>query len=257
MGFLVTLPSNSSEKYYLTNTISNFKTYLPQEISLDSDYEVALTEIQYTNTFYNVNEDSRIELQMNLFSAENLQIQEVNRSVVIKAGYYENLSELLDVCKEKIRDKLPNDIQNGFDLRYMSIQRKVKIIIPHSSKDLKVKFPPTLQAILGFDDDYIETNTIAPRAADLSALVHSMYIYSNILSNRIVGDSLVPLLRPVAIHGTHNEYVMENFFHLQYVPLQLRNFRTIEIDLRNSMGHPMPFHSGEAILTLHFRRVIT
>ncbi len=58
MGFTITLPSNSSGEVYPNNTISNFTTYLPQEIQLDTEYEVALTEMQYTNSFYNVNEDS-------------------------------------------------------------------------------------------------------------------------------------------------------------------------------------------------------
>ena len=110
--------------------------------------------------------------------------------------------------------------------------------------------------MFGIDDDFINESGLAPRPSDLNACVHSMYIYSNIAAPRVVGDSLVPLLRVTAVHGTHNEYVMESFYHLQYVPVILRNFQTIEIDLRNNIGQPMPFHSGEAIITLHFRKAL-
>ena len=157
---------------------------------------------------------------------------------------------------EAIQEKLPRDLVPKVEVRYMTIPRKIKIVLQKNNKDLKITLPAPIQAIFGFDTDAITETTVAACAADLSALVHSMYAYSNIISPRIVGDSLVPLLRVMAIHGTHNEYVMESFYHLQYIPVRLRNFRSIEIDLRNNIGESMPFHSGEAILTLHFRRAL-
>ena len=38
-----------------------------------------------------------------------------------------------------------------------------------------------------------------------------------------------------------------------YVPLQKKNFDSIEIDIRNDIGKPIPFEYGKVIVTLHFR----
>ncbi len=256
MGFLVTLPSSSSESTFPDNTISNFTTYLPYEISLDGEYEVALTEIQYTNSFYNVPEDCDIILRMTEFDGVELASYGVERTATLRKGYYDDIDDLLSTIRKVIVKQSPNTIKNDFDMKYMDNSRKIKIMIPKNTIDFRILFPETLQAILGVGRGYYSQTSQGLRPADMNICAHSMYIYSNIVSPRIVGDSQVPLLRVLAVHGTHNEYVMESFYHLQYIPVALRNFRTIEIDLRNNLGQPMPFHSGEAVLSLHFRRAL-
>ena len=52
--FYLTLPSNASMKIYPDNTVAKYTTQLPNNIELDGDWEVALTEIQYPHKFYNV-----------------------------------------------------------------------------------------------------------------------------------------------------------------------------------------------------------
>ncbi len=256
MGFTITLPSNSSEGVYPDNTISRFLTYLPQEIPLDSEYEVALTEIQYTNSFYNLPEDCKIEIRYTEFSGENLASYGAFRKILIRKGYYRDMDQLVRVCKNELSRKSPNAVKRELDLDYQDVTRKIKLTIPNNTINFKILFPDLLQAIFGFGSHAHTRTQVSERSADLSACVHSMYIYSNIVEPRIVGDAMVPLLRVLAVHGTHNEYVVDNFYHLQYTPVRLRNFRTIEIDLRNNLGKPMPFHSGEAVLTLHFRKAI-
>ncbi len=256
MGFTITLPSNSSEGVYPDNTISSFQTYLPQEISLETEYEVALTEIQYTNSFYNLPEDCKIEIRYVEFSGVNLTAEGTFRRLLIRKGYYRDINQLVKTCKNELTRKSPNDVKREIDLDYQEVTRKIKLTIPKNTIDYRILFPDLLQAILGFGGHAHSTTQLGERSADLNACVHSMYIYSNIVEPRIVGDAMVPLLRVLAVHGTHNEYVVDNFYHLQYTPVRLRNFRTIEIDLRNNLGKAMPFHSGEAVLTLHFRKAI-
>ncbi len=254
MGFTVTLPSNSSEGYYPDNTISSFKTHLPEEISLETEYEVALTEIQYTNSFYNLPEDSIIDIRLTEFQPLTISSLAVSRKVKIKKGYYKDIEQFINLCKSQILRETPTNLREKFDFRYQEVSRKIKVIIPSNTINYRLIFSPLLQAILGFGKHPHTRTQLAQRAADINACVHSMFIYSNIVAPRIVGDAMVPLLRVIAVHGTHNEYVVENFYHLQYTPVRLRNFQTIEIDLRNNLGTAMPFHSGEAILSLHFRR---
>ena len=53
--FSITLPSDSSMKYYPDNTVAKFVTKLPEPIKLEGEYEVGLAEIIYPYTWYNIN----------------------------------------------------------------------------------------------------------------------------------------------------------------------------------------------------------
>ena len=50
----LTLPSNSSQSFFPSNEAGHFITQLPQTQTLSDDYEVGLTEIQFSNNYQNV-----------------------------------------------------------------------------------------------------------------------------------------------------------------------------------------------------------
>ena len=109
---------------------------------------------------------------------------------------------------------------------------------------------------MGFEHKQLRETITGKYTADAFSHLHTMYVYSNIVTPQIVGDALVPLLRTVHVHGQHNEHIRVEFNHLQYVPLKIRNFRTVEINIFNNIGEPMPFHSGEVVVVLGFRRLL-
>ena len=144
MGFLVTLPSNSSESTFPENTIANFTTYLPQEITLDGEYEAALCEIQYTNLFYNVPDDCDIILRMTQFNGENLASEGVEKNVTVKKGYYKDIDDFITMLKRVILKEVPNPMKADFDIRYNDITRRVKFVIPKNTMNFKILFPECL-----------------------------------------------------------------------------------------------------------------
>ena len=82
----------------------------------------------------------------------------------------------------------------------------------------------------------------------------TLYVYTDIVESRIVGDTLAPLLRALPISGRHGDRVSDRFTNVHYVPLLCSNFHTIEVDIRNDMGRRVPFEYGRVTVTLHFRR---
>src|SRR5436190_16419126 len=64
--FYVTLPSNSSMKYYPNNTTSNFITHLSSAINVSdgAQWEVALVEAHYPNSFLTVGNDAMIYIYL-------------------------------------------------------------------------------------------------------------------------------------------------------------------------------------------------
>jgi hypothetical protein len=57
--FFVTLPSDSSAKYYPNNTVARFVTKLPETIRLQGQYEMTLVEIIYPHNWYNVSDENK------------------------------------------------------------------------------------------------------------------------------------------------------------------------------------------------------
>src|SRR5436190_1882645 len=64
--FYVTLPSNSSMQYYPNNTTSNFITHLSSAINVSdgAQWEVALVEAHYPNSFLTVGNDAMIYIYL-------------------------------------------------------------------------------------------------------------------------------------------------------------------------------------------------
>ena len=103
-----TIPTSPEQ---ISNSIGNFITKLPKRCNFSDEWEVALTEISYTKSWYNILEDQNVRLV-------DLDLNVIEIDEQIPAGNYETVEELL----EKI-----NDILERFD--YTS---------------LRIKYPPHL-----------------------------------------------------------------------------------------------------------------
>jgi hypothetical protein len=61
----ITLPSDRSMSFFPNNTIAEFTTKLPETVTLDGDYEVALVELIYPFSFSNIqNGDSSLYMEV-------------------------------------------------------------------------------------------------------------------------------------------------------------------------------------------------
>ena len=68
-----------------------------------------------------------------------------------------------------------------------------------------------------------------------------LYVYFPLVEPRMVGDAQVLLLRLVPVQGRDAEMVTRVFDPVQYCPLVLRRFQTVEIDIRDDTGVKIPF----------------
>jgi hypothetical protein len=58
--FYVTLPSDSSEKYYPDNAVARFVTRLRETVRLDGEYEITLAEIIHPHNWFNIDDKDGI-----------------------------------------------------------------------------------------------------------------------------------------------------------------------------------------------------
>ena len=55
-SFIVELVSNASFDYYSKNTLVSLTNFLPEQINLDGEWEVAITELTYPSLYQNITE---------------------------------------------------------------------------------------------------------------------------------------------------------------------------------------------------------
>ena len=101
MNFYMTLPSNTKLD---GNTTSNFRVRLPQKIQLDGDWEVALVEIMYPHSWYNVSghEITKKDMLLNKMHPNSFYIWIYDHFFVhclVPTNYYGNVKKLLNAIE--------------------------------------------------------------------------------------------------------------------------------------------------------------
>lgn len=73
------------------------------------------------------------------------------------------------------------------------------------------------------------------------------------MSDQIVGDKQVALLRAVQVDGEYGDIITKTYQNPLYIPVGVKNFETVEVDLSDGSGRRVPFEYGRSICTLHLR----
>ena len=259
--FTVHLVSSASMNIFPQNTLSLFKNFFNEEINLEGDWRVALSEIIFRAKINQVNKSD-----LKLFSSEGLKFYEKSipfdalsqtyggEQAVIGIGSYENRDHLLRSLK--IARGLPH-----FDYQFNKING---VLFLFFCKNEGIIFPDNkILSLLGFNGipdgpgyhighkmlDTFENLAMADDEEktfagdypfDLSTGKQMIFIYANIIEYQYVGDTKAPLIRvfdskqrlkngsPCEIEPTHRIV----FSNLEYKKLLSKNFQSIDIQLR-------------------------
>ena len=93
---------------------------------------------------------------------------------------------------------------------------------------------------------------VAEDVVNMTRGFDTIYVYTDVVESRIVGDSVAPLLRALPVGGIHGATVSDRFTNIHYVPLLYSHFKSM--DIRDDIGRRVPFEYGRVTVTLHFRR---
>ena len=217
---------------------------LPQIITLEGEWEVALTEIHYPHSWNNVQGNF-----LNRFFLHNQEQREVWEVIIIPPGHYSSIDDLITTINEAVskKDRFKDDVKFSYD----SLNRKVTIGLQNNA-EIALE---NIGHILGFQSTSQVNSKISrgEREADLEHGFHDLYIYCDIAQAQYVADVLIPLLRIVPVEGVNGQRVNKSFLRPQYIPVDRKAFETIEVNIRRDTEESVPFESGKVLLTLHFR----
>jgi len=248
-------------KYYPDNKITHFVTRLQTPISLTGEWEVALTEISYPRSWYTVSQEGGNFL-ISWREDESNAIHFLD--VQISQGYYNDIEDIVVEMNNALVKKLTDAGQavvNLPKLKYSKVKRCVSVIFPNCvSRMGHLILSEQLSVILGFSKKFnLQRENGAAitgdMVCDIRGGIHSIYVYCDLLECVPVGDTLAPLLRIINVEGRIGETAHKLYNHPRYLPVQKREFDSVEIDIRDDTGAPVPFENGKLVVTLHFKRV--
>ena len=163
---------------------------------------------------------------------------------------------------------LTNPIDFLFDLRYNENSQLVQLNIKNNSSaptridnngvawpSVLVHLAPFLAKMLGFGESTFHNPGIfcSDRVVNMNP-INNIYVYCNIIENRIVGHTLAPLLATISTEGESGSIISKRYDKLQHQTVMKKDFSEIQINLRDDQGKSIRFHKERVIVTLHFRR---
>lgn len=286
-SFYVTLPSNVktennsvSSDDAVENSMTSWLTQLHHWIHLEGSYEVGLAEFSYTYSWFNINKKQPIMLCQ--IDGTCLKVD----NQYVEPGIYNDIHKLLDIIKKKMasfkvtwwRKPVIKMGESGTSIQVLPGEVRASGALEGGTL-LYPKFGDELSGLLGLPsfkprgefstDEAKKTyydNWIVPHyfnydgkfhPFDLRAGVHSLFVYSDIIKHRFVGNAMAQLLRKVEIPNSVNfgDQINITFERPHYHPITSSSLCSIQITIRDDTDSPISFKFGRCFAVLHFRRI--
>ena len=255
--FYITLPSDGSKDAFPGNTAAHFKNEISYTNSLVGEWDVALYEIHYKRLWHVINPiDAEIVYEITPPSTPE-ESSTSRATVYLYLGYYPTIEEVVTSLNTIFNNLKSNQkLERVPQFEYNSRKRRVYI-------DLKLgeslHFKPKLAAMLGISTNpvYSGNESIKYHGVDLFNLdesIHTLYVYCDIIENMPVGSDEAPLLRIVGVKTKQGEIVRKTYDNPMYIPVRIKKFDTVEINIKSNTGESVPFQYSKSEVILHFRK---
>ena len=244
--FYLTLPSNSNQSEFPDNTIGSFTVKLDSSINW-SDYEVALVELQYPNSWMTVVESS---VGIKHASRESVNVFD------IPEGKYETVKEFAEDFQLYLDKYLDNNnsLQKYITISYNKRTLRTTIEV-HEGFTLYIT--QSYATIFGFEKTHFSSGKhVSTRVGDIDKGMTALFVYSDRAKKRKVGNTSAALLRVVPISGGRDDrYQTHEFKHPHYIPTDGTSTDLVQIHIYRDDGNKVVFKSGKVIATLHLRPI--
>jgi hypothetical protein len=233
MDFFIILPSNSNLDLYNDNTVSKYSVHFNRALPIDETYEVALAEIHFP---YQVDE------VIHTVGSDNDAFLLLDQSAKImfkfsldKDATWPNKLMLIEYINVVIEMIFLRDKMNESTIPYLKLGQNGELVV-YNEDVYTIKLTPSLLGKL------------------LSKKLDYIYAYIDIIEPTFVGDAYVKLLRIVDVNCI--DTVCSIIYQTpQYHNVIAKDPRTIEVNLRNSLGDLVSLkNDGTTVVVLHARK---
>ena len=258
--FTIELVSNASAQLLPDNTLSSFTNILPEQLNLEGQCEVAISEISYPSMYQNVAEGK--------FMLFDKKLSKLSEFYYLKPGLCPSITDIVEAMNTLIQER-HNHCENCVTVKVSRRTQKVEIYLAIEGSGLAF-LSTDLGHIFGSNLGNIFGGMLKvkghhkPEFAYDIVCIHSIMIYTDMIEYNIVGDTKAPLLRCFlfvsklksgGINTTGQYMNCQTFSNLHFRPLLKNFFHSIHFDFRDMSGETIPFVSvGITRLVLMFRK---
>ena len=259
-SFTIELVSNASAQLFPDKTLSSFTNFLTEQLNLDGQWEVAISEISYPPMYQNVTEGKFMFFDKKLSKSSEI--------FYLEPGLYPSITDIVEAMNVLIQER-HNHSENCIKIKVSRRTQKVEIYLANEgsglafvSTDLGHNFGSNVGNEFG-----VMLRGKGPHKPEFAydiVRIHSLMIYTDLIEYNIVGDTKAPLLRRFLFISklksgdnitTGQCMNYQTFSNLQFRPLLKNSFHSIHIDLRDTSGEKIPFVSvGITRFVLMFRK---
>lgn len=275
--FYVTLCSNVVNEN-TENTIANFVTQLPAPLCLDASWRVGLSEIHYTNSWWNLRYDNHLVITTVFSDPGTIYSSEIN----LPAGRYFDIQSVISEINGLVRFAKQENVATPPTLSLNELTQRVCLRYGKSKKDqfLTLRLGQELSDLLGISAGWqsknqqsivnmngtrigqVSTYNIeedefeAKRSYDMAGGIHSLFVYSDCVDYSIVGDTKAQVLRMTHIpsDSRFGTSVVDRYENPHYLPLSTKEIHSIEIHIKDDCNETVRFEFGRVKAVLHFVR---
>ena len=261
----ITIPSSSP---YLNNSSTDFTVQLETPIYLNKPYEVALTEINFKNSYRRLNaENDRVFRWTFIYEGRNKikKIEDVWKyhlpqmeTFKIPNVDYKNINEIITAVNNEISNYISTLNTQLHPIHLLLKENKNKIHVNHKDVNQYINFNYTLSKIFGFDKDtwYGFRKSLSDYNIDFVPHLSHLHIYCDIIEPQVVNNQKVSLLRHVITAKEEiGSYVNKIFNKPYYKKIQHNSLNLIRIWLLDELGQVPSIGNSEVIVVLHFKPI--
>ena len=260
-SFTIELVSNASGELFPNKTFSSFTNYLPGQVNLEGQWEIAIPVMSYPSMHQNITDGK--------FKFFDEKLSKSTSTYNLEPGVYASITDIVEAMNTLIRER---NNHKEICITVTAPRRTQKVVVMLANDSSGLAFCSNdLAHIFGNNVGnelavlMIEKGPHEPELAYDIVRIHSLMIYSDLVEYNIVGDTKAPLLRcfpfisklkgaDIITTGQYMNY--QTFSNLQFRPLLKNSFHSIHIDLRDISGEKIPFVSvGITRLVLMFGKV--
>ena len=238
--------SNASAQLFPKNTVSSFTKFLPEQLNLEGQWEVAILEISYPSMYQNVTEgkfpfDKKLPKSSDFYCLE--------------PGSYPSITDIVEALiiliqeGRKSRRQLYHNWSVSKNAKKWDLPWNGGFGVTFFIKDLDT----TCCSNVGNEFGVMLRGT-GPHKLEFAYdifPIHSLMLFTDLIEYFIIGDTRTPLLccflfisnlKAGDIITTGSYMNFQTFSKLQFKPLLKKSFHSIQIDLRATRGEKLPFH---------------
>ena len=126
-SFTIELVSNASAQIFPDNTLSSFSNFLPEQLNLEGQWEVAISEISYPSMYQNVTEGK--------FMFFDKKLSKSSECYYLEPGLYPSITDIVEAMNTLIQER-HNHSENCVTVKVSRRTQKVGIYFANEGSGL-------------------------------------------------------------------------------------------------------------------------